>query len=135
LKLLKSNGVEYILVGGYAVIYHGYLRTTGDMDVWIAVNPANASRIADTLTQFGFSTGISPALFQQTGKVFRMGLPPVRIELLTGISGVDLAVAYSRSIVVTIDGVDVRVISLADLKDNERASGRAKDLADLANLP
>ena len=64
-----------------------------------------------------------------------MGMPPIRIELLTEISGIDFVDAYPRSIDASIDGMDVKVISLADLKANKRASGRAKDLADLANLP
>jgi predicted nucleotidyltransferase len=135
LKLLTSNGVEYMLVGGYAVIYYGYTRTTGDMDVWIAVSPANAQRVADTVRQFGFTSGINADTFLQRGKMFRMGMPPIRIELLTTISGVDFADAYSRIVDATIDGIQVKVISLADLKANKRASGRAKDQADLANLP
>lgn len=133
--MLNSNGVEYMLVGGYAVIYYGYMRTTGDMDVWIAVDPANAQRITDAVKQFGFQSGISSVTFMQMGKMFRMGMPPARIELLTKVSGIDFADAYPRSIDATMDGIEVKVISLADLKANKRASGRAKDQADLANLP
>ncbi|HEX4125268.1 MAG TPA: nucleotidyltransferase [Tepidisphaeraceae bacterium] len=133
--MLTSNGVECMLVGGYAVIYYGYTRTTGDMELWIAVSPANAQRVADTVRQFGFTSGINANAFLQQGKMFRMGMPPIRIELLTVISGIDFPDAYSRAVDATIDGISVKVIGLADLRANKRASGRAKDQADLANLP
>ena len=76
LRLLNSNAVEYLLVGGYAVGYYGYPRATGDMDIWIARNSANAERVTDTLKAFGFAdASISPALFVTPDRVFRMGNP------------------------------------------------------------
>jgi hypothetical protein len=135
LKLANLNKVEYLLIGGHAVMYHGHPRNTADMDIWIAVDPVNAARVAETLQQFGFGTVVSPEMFLEANKVFRMGIPPVRIELLTNPSGVDFATAYPRRVYATMDGVAVPIISLEDLKANKKASGRAKDLADLENLP
>lgn len=135
LRLLHVHGVEYMLVGGYAVMYHGYPRSTGDMDVWFAVNPSNAAKLADALHAFGFSGAVTAETLLQPGKIFRMGRPPLRIELLTAPSGVVFEECYPRSRAVVIDGVEVRVISLEDLKANKRAAGRSKDLADLENLP
>lgn len=91
LKLLNSHRVEYLLIGGYAVSYHGYPRATLDMDIWIAVNPENAKKIKVVLEQFGFSgTQLSEDLFLKEEKVIRMGNPPLRIEILTTISGVKI---------------------------------------------
>ena len=134
LKLFNAHGVEYLLVGGYAVIHHGYVRTTGDMDVWIAVNPANAARIVAALKEFGFATGVSEDLFLRKGPMTRMGIVPFRIELLTSVSGIDFDSAFSRRIRTTIDDIDVNVISLDDLKTNKKASGRLRDLADVESL-
>ena len=125
LKLLNSTGVEYLLIGGYAVAYHGYPRATGDLDIWIAMHPENAGRIAEALQAFGFTEGVSPDLFLRPGKMTRMGMPPVRIELLTVVSGVEFDAAYARRVKTEIEGVPVDVISLEDLKANKRASGNA----------
>lgn len=135
LKLLNSADVKYLLVGGYAVGYYGYPRTTGDMDIWLAVDPANAQRIVQVLHQFGFrSDEVTESLFQQPDKIIRMGVPPVRIELLTGISGVAFDRCYERRQSDELDGVVVNFISLADLKVNKQAAGRTKDLNDLEHL-
>jgi predicted nucleotidyltransferase len=134
LRSLNSFGVEYLLIGGYAVGYHGHVRTTGDIDVWIAVDPKNAERVVAALRNFGFGTGIRPEMFLERDKIFRMGIPPVRIEILTTISGLEFADAYSRRVRGAIDGVEVDLISLSDLKVNKKASGRHKDLADLDEL-
>jgi len=134
LRSLNSTGVEYLLIGGYAVGYHGYVRATGDLDVWIAVSPENAERMARALRQFGFTSGVSSDLFLHPRKVFRMGREPVRIEILTTISGIDFEEAFGRRIRTTIDDIEVNVISLDDLKTNKKASGRLKDLADVEGL-
>lgn len=135
LSLLKSHGVEYLLIGGYAVGYHGYPRATGDMDIWIAVSPENANRAVETVREFGFSTpDLAPGLFLREHGMVRMGNPPLRIEILTSISGVSFNECYARRIEDTLDGVEVSVISLADLQANKQASGRYKDLMDLELL-
>jgi hypothetical protein len=136
LKLLNANRVEYLLIGGYAVGYHGYPRATGDMDVWVAVNPENADRIVVALKQFGFAVPeLSAELFLRQNQIVRMGLPPVRIELTTTISGVDFEECYTARVVAELDGIKVSLIDLKHLKINKRASGRYKDLSDLENLP
>lgn len=136
LRLLNANNVEYLLVGGYAVGYHGYPRPTGDLDVWIATHPDNATRVFRVLAAFGFGdTGITPEDIAKSRKVFRMGFAPVRIELQTTLSGVEFQDCYARGIDDQIEGVPVRIISLDDLKRNKKAAGRLKDLADLDYLP
>jgi len=133
---LNENHVEYLLIGGYAVGYHGFPRATADMDVWVAINEANATKIITALDAFGFAgTGMTPELFLGPDKITRMGNPPLRIEILTSISGLEFDEAYAKRIVDVIDGVSVSVISSEHLKINKRASGRSKDLADLDNLP
>lgn len=136
LRLLNANGVEYLLIGGYAVGYYGYPRATHDLDVWIARHPENAGRMVAVLRQFGFDTpDLSPGLFLQDGSIVRLGVPPMRIEVLTTISGVGFDECYAGRVIDTIDGVEVSVISLEQLKVNKRASGRYKDLDDLEHLP
>ena len=136
LKLLNKNSVEYLLIGGYAVGYYGYVRATADMDVWIATNVENATRAVSALREFGFDLPESTAeLFLKPDNVARMGVPPFRIEMLTSISGVAFAEAYAERITDTIDGIAVSIISLHHLKINKKASGRLKDLADLEHLP
>ena len=136
LKLLNEHRVEYLLIGGYAVSYHGYPRSTADIDIWIATNEQNAGQIIAALEAFGFGgTGMTPDLFLQPDQITRMGNPPHRIEILTTISGLDFSEAYAQRVVDVIDDIPVSLISLEHLKINKRASGRAKDLADLENLP
>ena len=136
LRLLNCHAVEYLLIGGYAIGYHGYPRATGDMDVWIAVSESNAQKAAIVLRDFGMpEEEVSRGLFLEKDKVVRMGVPPVRIEVITGASGVNFAECYLRREVIEIDGIPVNFISLEDLKDNKRASGRHKDLEDLEHLP
>lgn len=136
LRLLNSKEVEYLLVDGYAVGYHGYPRATVDMDIWIAMSPANAERLIAAVREFGFAMAqMSPALFLEENRIIRMGVPPFRIELLTTISGMTFAEGYADRVVDEIDGVEVNLLSLPHLKINKRASGRHKDLNDLENLP
>jgi len=136
LKLLNSHDVQYLIVGGYAVGFHGYPRATGDLDVWIAQEPQNARNMVNVLHAFGFgSSAVTEELFLKERQVIRMGVPPVRIEILTTVSGVDFSTCYSRTQSTEFDGIGVRIISLSDLKANKRACGRTKDLNDLEHLP
>lgn len=137
LRLLNSKRVEYLLIGGYAVGYFGYSRATADIDIWIAINPDNARKVAEAIFEFfGFQMeGATSELFLQENKVARMGVPPFRIEVLTSISGVRFEECYAGRVVDILDGVEVNLISLADLKTNKQASGRLKDLNDLEHLP
>jgi predicted nucleotidyltransferase len=136
LKLLAAHKVEYLLIGGYAVGYYGYPRATADMDIWIAMHPANSERIVTVLKEFGFDLPeLSPQLFLKEWQVIRLGVPPVRIELATTISGVNFSECYAQRVVDVLDGVKVNLISLKNLKANKKASGRHHDLSDLENLP
>jgi len=136
LKLLNAHQVEYLLIGGYAVGFHGYPRATVDMDIWIAMNPANSQRIVTVLKEFGFDLPeLSPELFLKEWQIIRLGVPPVRIELATTVSGVNFNECYAERIADILDGVKVNLISLRHLKINKKASGRHQDLADLENLP
>jgi hypothetical protein len=136
LSLLRSHGVRYLLIGGYAVGYHGYPRATGDLDIWVALEPENAARIVDALREFGFDTPqLSPGLFLQDQRMVRMGNVPLRIEITTSISGVSFEECYAARIDDVMNGVEVSLIDLAHLKENKRASGRHKDLMDLEQLP
>ena len=135
LKLLNSHRVEYLLVGGYAVGYHGYPRATGDMDLWVAIRQNNAEKLVVVLREFGLNAPqLSADIFLQENQIIRMGVPPMRIELLTTISGVDFDSCYSERIVDVIDSVEVHIINLKHLKQNKQASGRHKDLDDLQYL-
>jgi hypothetical protein len=136
LKSLNSNRVEYLLIGGYAVGFHGYIRATNDLDIWVRISPENAVRIEQALRDFGFAaTDLSTHLFDAKNKMVRMGVPPIRIEILTSISGVEFDVCYAEKEMVEVDDLLVPVISLARLRENKAASGRLKDLADLESLP
>jgi predicted nucleotidyltransferase len=136
LKLLNDHHVEYLLVGGYAVAYHGYPRATADIDVWVATHPDNARKIVAALQAFGFDLPeLTPKLFQSPGQITRLGRPPVRIEIATSISGVEFPECYKARVVDNLDGVSVNVLALRDLKLNKKAAGRHKDLEDLENLP
>lgn len=136
LKLLNAHEVEYMLIGGYAVGYHGYPRATADMDIWIAVHPENSQRMVSVLKEFGFDVPeLSPQLFSEEWQIVRLGVPPVRIKIATTIPGVDFGECYSERVVDMLDDVEVNLISLKHLKANKKASGRHQDLADLDNLP
>ncbi len=136
LNLLRANGVEYLLIGAYAVGYHGYPRATKDLDIWIASTPENATRIVSTLNEFGFGTPeLTTELILRPNNIVRMGEEPLRIEILNWASGIDFNECYRERIIDTLDGVEVSLIGLSHLKTNKKASGRLKDLADLEELP
>jgi hypothetical protein len=136
LRSLNSKEVEYLVIGGYAVGYHGYPRATADIDIWIAINPANARKVSEAIHEFfGYPVEeATPDLFLQENKVARMGVPPFRIEVLTTISGVSFDECYAERIVDTLDDVPVNLINLKHLLANKRASGRLKDLVDAEHL-
>src|SRR6185295_1925588 len=111
LRLLTSNRVEYLVIGGYAVNYYGFARATADLDIWIAITPENADAAARAVREFGFAQA-EAATFLEPGKIIRMGLPPVRLEVLTTIAGVDFAECYARRQEAELDGVNVNLIRL-----------------------
>jgi phage replication-related protein YjqB (UPF0714/DUF867 family) len=125
--------VKYLVIGGYAVNYHGYPRATGDIDIWMGGGSENAARMAQAVREFGFPEA-TPALFAEPSKVIRMGLPPIRIEVLTSITGVEFEACYANRVIAECEGARVNLIGLDDLKRNKKATGRLKDLADLEQL-
>ncbi len=133
--MLNSHRVEYLLIGGYAVCYHGYYRNTNDIDFWIAVHPDNARKMARVIKEFGFDVPeLSEELFLRKGRIIRMGVEPTRIEILTQISACEFAECYARRTDATVDEIPVSLISLADLIRNKIKSGRLKDLDDVQHL-
>lgn len=136
LQLLGSRGVEYLVVGGYAVGYHGYPRATADLDIWIAATPSNAEKIEAAVREFGFDIPeLRRELFLEPDRVIRMGEPPIRIEILTTLSGVDFAECYAARELAVVEDLRVNVIALDHLKENKKAAGRYQDLSDLEHLP
>lgn len=136
LRLFNAHEVAYLIVGGYAVAYHGYPRTTGDIDLWIRSTEANGQQVVAALRAFGFNVpALKPGLFLKPDQVVRMGHPPLRVEILTSISGVDFDACYPNRTEDTLGEVEVSLIGLDCLKENKRASGRHKDLDDLEHLP
>ncbi len=136
LACLNRAGVEYLLVGGYAVNHYGYHRFTEDIDFWIAVSDANFDRLLAAVRDFFGEdlAGLDKSFLQNNEALFLGGVPN-KIELFKHCSGLDFSQAYPRRVETTIDGEPVKLICLSDLKANKRASGRNKDLADLDNLP
>ena len=133
LSLLNRHSVEYLLIGGYAVNLYGFVRATGDMDVFIALNPDNVRRIVAAFHEFGIGNMTAEAL--QPGKIIRLGVPPMRLEVLNRISGVTFEDAYATREVRELNGLSIPLISLKMLRQNKAASGRPKDLGDLSELP
>ena len=135
LKLLIENDVKFVVVGGYAVGIHGFPRYTGDMDVFVALDAKNASRMKAVFDAFGFGDlGVSAMDFQQENSIVEIGREPNKIQVLTGIDGVQFSGAYENRIEVDLDGLRVPFIGIDDLLKNKEASGRSKDLIDLEEL-
>ena len=135
LKLLSAHEVEYLLIGGYEVGYHGYPRPSADLDIWIRVEAGNAQKLVETFNEFGLNVPeIHEQRFLEPDRIFRIGVPPVRLEIHTGIDGVEFEECYANRVSGRIDDIDVPLIALEDLKRNKTASGRSKDLNDLENL-
>jgi hypothetical protein len=133
--LLNANRVKYLLVGGYAVGFHGYPRATADLDIWIQMDENNARKTIKAIRQFGFDTPeLTIALLLKPDKVIRMGNPPIRIEVLTSISGVNFNDCYEHKSIGKLDGIKVHIINHKELIKNKKASGRLKDLADIEQL-
>jgi predicted nucleotidyltransferase len=135
IKLLTSHGVEFIVVGGHAVAFHGHPRFTGDIDFLLRPTLANAERVMETLEAFGF-TGLALTIddFQRPERVIQLGRSPNRIDLLTSISGVDFEEAWITRVGGELDGLSVSFLGLEALLKNKMASGRDKDQADVKKL-
>lgn len=132
---LSSREVEYLVVGGHAVAFHGYPRVTGDIDFLLRSTPENADRMLRVLEDFGFGDlGLTATDFTAPGRVVQLGHPPNRIDLMTSISGLSFEEAWEGRVAGTLDGLPVWFLGKSALLRNKRASGRARDLADLEAL-
>lgn len=135
IELLNSRRVDYIVVGGHAVAFHGHPRFTGDIDFLLRPSPENAERLIDAVKEFGFSEmRLSPDDFTRPNTVVQLGYPPNRVDLLTSISAVDFEEAWSTRVSGELGGLPVYFLGRDALLKNKRASGRDKDLADVSKL-
>lgn len=137
LKLLLDHEVRFLIVGGYAVVFHGYPRFTGDLNIWVDNTESNAAKIVASLKQFGFdSPNLKAEMFMAKDSLTRMGVEPMKIEIFTHISGLIFANSFINAATLKIeDSISIPFLSLEDLKKSKRSSGRAQDIADLENLP
>jgi hypothetical protein len=137
LVLLADAGVEFVVVGAYALAFHGAPRASGDIDLFVRPSAVNAERVFDVLVRFGAplrAAGVTAADFAQPGAVYQIGLPPRRIDLLTEISGVTFDEAWASRVPAEVDGRTVSFMGRETLIKNKEASGRLKDVADVARL-
>jgi hypothetical protein len=131
LSALFAARAEFLVVGAHALAAHGKPRATGALDLWVRPTPENARRVMEALGAFGAPLfDLSLADLATPGIVFQMGLPPCRIDLLTGLSGVTFEEAWPDRLVVPVEGLDLPFIGRATLIRNKRATGRPKDLLD-----
>ena len=135
LRAFIDREVRFLIVGAYALGVHGRPRATGDLDVWVDPTPENAARIMDALEAFGAPLQeVAAADFSRPGVVFQMGLPPLRIDVLTELSGMTFAEAWSDRLSAAFGPLTVDVIGRDAFIKNKRATGRARDLADIEAL-
>ena len=137
LNALNNNKVKYLLVGGYSVILHGYSRTTGDMDIWVDRTKENYVLLNSAFEEFGmpiFDMTLENFISHPEWDVFTYGKPPVAIDILINLKGVNFNFAFNNSIVFDLDGLSIRTIHKNDLITAKMAANRAKDQNDLENL-
>ncbi|MEN8246066.1 MAG: DUF6036 family nucleotidyltransferase, partial [Thermodesulfobacteriota bacterium] len=129
--LFNANNVEYLVIGGYALIQYAEPRYTKDLDLWISTDPENASAVYHALQQFGAPlNGLTQSDFSENGFFYQMGVPPVRVDILMGIPGVQFREAWERRETILFDDLPVFFISRQDLITVKRSSGRPQDLID-----
>lgn len=135
LVILGREEVEYLVVGGYAVIHYAQPRYTKDLDIWVRPEPENAAKLMRAFAVFGISTfGLVQEDFECEGTQLNVGVAPVAIDFLTSLPGVDFSEAWSRREIAKCDGVEINYLSKFDLVAAKRRAGRPTDLADLAEL-
>ena len=134
IELLNKNNVRYIVIGGYAVVYHGYVRSTNDIDIWIDIREDNIKKLIKVLDEFGFSSlSIKEADFLPN-QIVQLGYPPNRIDLITTPAGIEFETCYESKEQVSIDDTAVNIIDLENLIKAKKASNRTRDLADIEEL-
>ena len=135
LQSLVDEEVKFLLVGAYAMAAHGYPRATMDIDLWVMPSPDNARAVLRTLRKFGAPLhGLTIDDLQKDDTIFQIGIAPRRIDIITGVSGLQFDKAFAQSLEIDIEGLKIHYPSLDDLIRNKKASGRTKDLADVEAL-
>lgn len=135
LRLLEENEVDYLIIGGYAVAFHGYPRFTKDLDIFFRNSPENIQRLRKALIRFGFSSKDIPEhVFSEKGNILVFGIPPARIDLLNEIDGISFDEAFRNSIKGVYDGLQARFIGYDELLRNKKASPRMSDKGDVEEL-
>lgn len=133
--LLNKHDVTYMVVGGYALAFHGKPRHTGDLDIWIDMSVENAGKMVSVIDEFGMaSLGMKLSDFLVQGGIAQIGYPPLRIDILNEIDGIDFKEAWPNKLIIDIDGLQVNYIGLDDLIKNKQASGRRQDITDVNTL-
>ena len=133
--LLNNYNVDYMIVGGYALAFHGKPRHTGDLDIWIDLSDSNAEKMLDVINEFGMaSLGMIKSDFLQKGGITQIGYPPLRIDILNEIDGINFKDAYQNKLIIDVDETPVNYIGLDDLIKNKQVSGRKQDLSDINEL-
>ena len=136
LRLFEEEGVEYLIIGGYAVIAYGYPRFTNDLDLLIQATTENGERAVRALERFGFTAGeFNAADFTQVPAFMSFGAEKGWFDFMTAVPGIDFAASYANRTVMLVEGLALKFVDLAALRKNKEATGRAKDLQDLENLP
>ena len=131
LNLFNDNNVKYLVIGGYAFIQYAEPRYTKDLDLWINTDAVNATAVFRALRDFGAPLAdMTEQDFAEEGYFYQMGVPPVRVDILMGIPGIDFESAWANRVEVDFDGLSVSFISKEDLITAKRASGRPQDLSD-----
>lgn len=135
IRLLNKHRVEYMVVGGYALAFHGKPRYTGDIDIWIGISQDNATNLLNVIRDFGLgSLGFTKEDFLKEGLISQIGRPPLRIDILNSIDGVEFTEAYKSVQQIEIDRLKVKYIGLGDFIKNKQATGRKKDLLDIQEI-
>ncbi len=136
LRLFVAHEVRFLIVGGYALAAHGHPRYTKDLDIWVWTDSLNAERVMAALEEFGFGgLGLDASDFEDPEMVVQLGREPQRIDILTFATGLTFSEAHDRRVMVEVGGLAVPFISVDDLRTNKLATGRLRDMADVADLP
>lgn len=135
IRLLNKHKVQYMIVGGYALAFHGKPRYTGDIDIWIGISEKNATKLLKVIKDFGLnSLGFTKEDFLKEGYISQIGRPPLRIDIINSIDGVTFEEAFKGMQDINLDGLIVSYIGLGDFIKNKQATGRKKDLADIKEI-
>ncbi|MFT5915882.1 MAG: hypothetical protein ACI81T_002385 [Bacteroidia bacterium] len=135
IELLNEHEVKYLVIGGYAVNFHGYPRYTKDIDFWIWMKEENISKLLNVLKEFGFSSlGLTTEDFMSPDNIVQLGYEPYRIDLLVSVEGLDFEKSFENRELKKIQNTKVNFLELSDLIEAKKQAGRLQDLADAEQL-